>query len=350
MNKNFNEWYIDICNQPKEGQLEKRWDSIEKFSDGVTANDIINLVKLFFNIPVDEEFRSNFAEVFIKNDLSFSKKYNKELALLAGATLIEIANNYEEYDGFVELITLAASFGGRTPVVQDIFIEIKKLFANDAFSIRETNCKKVGQIQLPTSDLLVKSLADDWSDETSKNLIDYVKKIDASFSQITKSQEIYFEDSQLLWWLMSGWSRDLNCSYKDIDKQSACFIIGKEAAELVNVFPGPYSIKGVLNKILESCKGRNTNLKFTDIIYNADNSWKTKYVKKYNNSKIVELLPVTSAFIRSENTTTKEEWISKYTQEIHASVEEMKCSSLDYAMQIYLEVLVQRCYCKLQDK
>lgn len=357
MNKNFNEWYIEASIEPKEGQKEKRCSSIKKYANDVTANDIINLVKLFFNIPVEEEFISTFAEVFIENDPSFSRKYNNELAVLAGATLVEIAGNNGEYYSFVELTTLAASFGGRTPKVQDIFTKIEEIFFNDSFSIRETNRKEIQQIQLPNSDSLVKSLDGDWTSETSKNLSSYVNKINTSFSElnerfskISESQEIYFEDSQLLWWLTSGWSRDLNCSYKTVDKQNACLIIGKEAAALVNVFPGPYAIKGVLNKMLESCKGNKTNLQFIDIIYAADNSWKTNYVNEYNDPKIVVLLPVTAALIRSENTSSREEWLFKYTKEIYASVEEMKHSPIEYAMQIYLEVLVQRCYCDLQDK
>jgi len=354
MNNNFNEWYIEAGISLTEGQ--KRLSSIEIFMDVVKVNDIINLVKLFYGLPVNEEFTNTFAEVFIKNDLSFSRKNKQELAVLAGAVLVQIAEADGDNCYFVELVTLAASYGGRVPVVSGILSEIKQTFIKDSYSIRETNPAKNEHVKPPTSNPLIESLEDNWTSDTSKNLREYINKIEASFSElykivseISESQDIYHEDSQLLWWLTSGWSPELNCSYKTIDKQSACFLIGKEAAELVNVFPGPYSIKGVFNKMLESCKRNKTNIPLTDIIYATDNDWKTKYVGDYNDPILIELLPLTAALIHSENTSSKEEWISKYTQEIHVSVKEMKYSPLEYAMQIYLEVLAQRCYCNLQN-
>ena len=46
MNKKFNDWYVDVCLSPQEGQIEKRIKCIEEFASNIKIEDILSLVKL----------------------------------------------------------------------------------------------------------------------------------------------------------------------------------------------------------------------------------------------------------------------------------------------------------------
>ena len=121
MNRNLHEWYLDVGIILQDGQLEKRVLGIEKCVEalekekdsGHTIAWITTLVKLYYGISVDEEARNLFADFFSTEDPSFSVRNTQELALLAGATLVALAED-SPYFYLAELLSLAVSFG-RTP-------------------------------------------------------------------------------------------------------------------------------------------------------------------------------------------------------------------------------------------
>ena len=45
MNKNFHEWYLEVCPNPNEGQTEKRIACMENFAKTATVEDIKFLLK-----------------------------------------------------------------------------------------------------------------------------------------------------------------------------------------------------------------------------------------------------------------------------------------------------------------
>ena len=358
MNKNLNEWYIGAGITPIiEGQLSKRWEGVKEFSDNVSVDDIINLVKMFFKIPVDENFTISFANSFVKHDDSFSRKSINELSLLSGVVLLEIAQKNGDYYSFVELLTLVASFGRQNPVVPEILDEIQTEFKKDSDAIRKPERKVDKKISIPQNDKLLETLDETWTTEAIEEFTIYTNQVKTTFealndviSELKNAQKIRFEESQLLWWLTTAWSNTRECSFKTMDKHSNCLIIGYEAAELIEVFPGPFSIKGILSKILEACKGPKTTLLFYDLIQSVNNQCLSKHILTRGNSNMVTLLPITEALIYAENTSTTAEWLGKYTKEIYVNVTEIKLSPLEYANQFYYEILAQRCYFDLTNE
>jgi hypothetical protein len=357
MNKNFNDWYLEAGITLRDDQVKSRWAGLEKFYKSVTVDNIINLVKLFYNMPVDQNFKDTFAEAFIEFDSAFSRKNERELSILAGSILVHIAETNGNLDSFVELLVRAAAFGKRKAVLKGIYLAIEQVFFNDMMKIREmdTNDENFPQIQSSSFAKSLETSGNGWTPDVAKVAIKYAKDIQEGFVKLTDAfcemryaNEVFFEDSQLLWWLTAGWSKDLNCAYTSTNIQNVCLIIGKEAAELVKKFPGPYSIRGVLNRTVEDCKKASTiELDFAEVISVVDNAWKIRYNKSYNIQKVLDLLPISAALSRSENTQSKNEWIPKYNREVCNVANELKYSPIEYAMQIYYEVLAQKCYCEI---
>lgn len=72
MNKKFNDWYVDVCLSPQEGQIERRIKCIEEFASNIKIEDILSLVKLYYGMQIEEVQRDYIAAVFSKMDATFS--------------------------------------------------------------------------------------------------------------------------------------------------------------------------------------------------------------------------------------------------------------------------------------
>jgi len=358
MNKNFNEWYIDVNIDPNEGQMEKRIKCIEEYAKTATVDAVIDLVKMYFGIPVKDDFKSTFAENFSKDDPTFSARFTEELSLLAGATLVEIAENQKSNGSFVELLSIATACFRQPRSTKGILQAIKEQFDIDSLELRESLNNKGNTIHIPTTKDLKKNIDANGLDTNSTNemlkfmqeVIKTLKDLTDKITAVKDSQKVYYEDSQILWWLTSGWSNDLGCSVKGLDKTKSCLIIGNEAADLVTCFPGPYAITGVLNRMIECSKGSNNKIGIANLITKIDIQWKTKHSKTFNDSHLLELLPISAAIVRSENTTTADEWFPKYKREMYFNTDTVELSPVEYAMQMYLETMTHKCYSFLMNE
>jgi hypothetical protein len=122
---------------PQEGQIEKRVECIDDYARHVDANDVCNLVNLYYGLPIANEDLEEFASVFIKKDPSFSMRYIKELSLLAGAVLLQISTKNSKYDSLAELLTLTTSFYRKPSSTHRALDQIIKQFNKDRINIRE---------------------------------------------------------------------------------------------------------------------------------------------------------------------------------------------------------------------
>lgn len=367
MNRNLHEWYLDVGIILQDGQLEKRllgikkWvEALEKEKDsGNAIARIATLVKLYYGIPADEETRNSFADFFSTEDPSFSVRNAQELALLAGATLVALAENPSYFD-FAELLSLAVSFSLTPASTVGILEHIRTQFDADRIELRE-KAKSVSIKPFPAKQIteLEKMNAEGNAEESKQitEIIKILKVFQTSYfdfrmqvQQLDAATSIYKEDSQLLWWILSEWSEMLHCSLYTVKVKTACLILGWEGAGMVENFPGPYAMEGVLQKQLRTCEdgtGKVISFTLSEIIANTASELRADVIKEYQNTSLANMLPLCSAIIRSDNTESVDEWYPKYCKELLGGIDVPPKTFWDYAWQIYLERLVLRCCSEL---
>lgn len=142
MNKKFNDWYVDVCLSPQEGQIEKRIKCVEEFAENIKIEDILSLAKLYYGRQVEDVQRDRIAAVFSKIDATFSARYSEELALLAGCVLLEIAENNPDYDSLAEQLVLSIYFCGEPIATPEIKQAIQEQYDKDRIHLRESSVKK----------------------------------------------------------------------------------------------------------------------------------------------------------------------------------------------------------------
>lgn len=353
MNANFNEWYHDVDILLQEGQIEKRTAAIEGYTESITLEQVVILVKLYYGMNVSDDEKRAFASVFSSEDPNFSFKLTNELALLAGAVLVELAEN-SDYRSLVELLTLSVSFH-RKPVssiemqsvIQDCFDQHRIVLRED-FSVppyKIPNTKGITTLEKSITDKTVTA------DTAVPELLKVLKTfqtclVDTSknFNELLKKQSIYREDSQLLWWMMAEWSEIYSSPLRSLDASTACLAVGWEAAGHVANYPGPYAMEGIIQKQLGVCREAGSSIDLADLVKSADSKMKREIVQaSASTGSIMDLLPVCSAISRADNTESADEWYPKYKKEMMGPDSNATHTFNEYAWQIYLEHLVICC-------
>lgn len=360
MNSNFKDWYLTVCISPKEGQVANRMEGIQKFSDKATSDDIVNLVKLYYGMEPDAEALNRFVDVFTQTDESFSAKQSQEVAFLAGATLLRVAENIVDYDSLAEQLVLSTGFCHKTKVTPEVKLEIQKQYDRDRIALRESLVEK---IVFPEADNPLLKEFEEYIDENEldttglSKLQELLRKFDNKLnhlqtyiSNLQETQSIYREDSQILWWMTSKWSNILKCHLEALEKKECCLMIGYEAASLIANSPGPYSMEGVLKQIIGVCKGADDPVSLADLIMNTSKTFKDMIITEMKNSPILAHLPLCNAIVRAENTENTEEWYPKFKRECITVGEEISLYPSQYAFQMYIECMAQKCYVELKAK
>lgn len=364
MHKQFAEWYRSVSIEPNDDLLKNRWAGIENYLKlDLTASDIVELVRLFFNIPVNNDgFYTQFIDCFTNIDSAFQRKFALEISVLAGSTLITLIENEDDFSVFATLLTCCIAFNKREAVVPDIYEIIRNEYINYSVSIRENLfINKEENIKFPSvkklSDHLKVNEAASWDSNLSSMLNEYLISLNSYLSKAQKTNQgieesikIYTEDSQILWWLVGEWSKDLNQPFKELSPIEASLIIGKELADLVDNSPGPYSAEAVLHKMIGYCKkGANQNLIFADAVEAADIEWRKAVLEEYASQNLKEITPILTAISKSLEVENSKEWLPAFKGATKLEADKIKLSSRELAFQMYLECLTIKCLTNLRD-
>ena len=361
--KDLNELYFDADIPLSDGEtLVKREEGIETFSADATGDAICNLAAMYYGLPTDDAFSTAFYECFASIDPIFSKQKVQELRLLAGAVLTNLSETPQP--------SLKASFAGllveineeipglRNPISLEISKRILRHMDESRAALRAPKMTLDKSAIIPdvsapaSSDVQSIQALSKWS----YNMFLLYQAACASFS--TKLS-VYREDSQILWWMTAQWCDTLDKPMKELTDLHACLLTGWEAAQMVENFPGPAAMKSVISNMISSCRGGRRKLELTDVISarsenslqvsNQEKAWTTDFFRSLKRFPMLELLPLSSAMKRAENTSNSNEWLPKYKREVLLNADFPPMEGDIYGWMMYLECLAVQCYNALDE-
>jgi hypothetical protein len=289
MHKHFADWYRECGISPTPEILEKRWTVIQSFASGINNEDLQSLVCTFgHDSSCCPQFPEKFSSLFHQEDTSFPMRNNQnELRILAGACLSEIFNGTSDIalTAAVCMTTSAFARPSSEPPFLDIITEATSTLLQASSDLRENveypeipliepnsttvlqdlktkaTANNMQQIQIvtPLIDALVRQEA---------ALVDLASK-DREFIKNAKIRiETLAEECNVLWWLLSAYSNEMEMPIIQINPKSIPIVIGKELASLISNLPGPASIKAILEKAManEKSTAKSTILEIIDSI------------------------------------------------------------------------------------
>jgi hypothetical protein len=350
MLENFASRYKTICLQPTPEQLMNRFKGIQDICNEQEF-DVASLVRLFYDLPVDVNFKNKFSDYFFNKDITFDKGNLREIAFLAGETLLEMLEHDYYTNLIVLLITCIWLFKNNTLIPEISSIALNKLdevclktredAGNNVENIKETNLtemEKAVQGQPVTADTIQKII------NILKIVNVNIKNIYINQKQICKSVDVYKEESNILSWLMGQWSNDLKKQLNNKTNQSKiALILGKELADLVLTIPGPYSAKAILKRMIDLCKADCKTLSLVDMVDMLDTKWKGSLLDKYHLSASDCNTPILLAIAKSLEVDGPRAWGNAYGKIMGFDAETVVQDMLTWGYQMYLECMLVKC-------
>ncbi len=331
MHKDFAEWYRSAGIEPNGETLPKRWAAIEEYEVG--PGEVVSLTQLFYQVgEPSEEFIAAFRAPFQKADAAFPMRGNdRELVVLAGAKLvdaIERAPRDVADLAALSLICAAAQNLRPNPAVAEI-PEVAARYLS----------KRATSRALPDKESSGRELV-----EALINVGTPYDLLAAEFQKLQLELPIVAEETNMLWWLVSEHSRDLNQPWRKLPVSAVCLVAGKELADLTRVIPGPIAATAFLDRVIRS--GRTecpTAVLISDAVNETPVEWRQEYEKKSYPSELEDIVPISHGIKLSLSAPDKDTWLPMFAKATGISIDS-KSAPHTLAYQMFLETLVCRTF------
>jgi hypothetical protein len=288
MHKNFAEWYRLVALEPDGAKLAKRWAGVKAWAEALRRSDenVLETVRVFHGIPAKAS-REPFLEVFRKQDAAFPQRNDLELQVLAGASLLECVQAGSSGDGLrtavlagtaLEASSILATEPRLDELAREVAAGLRRLAVEqrkrrpvDTDAIRESaNAATETMKKIPT--------IEDWSvlkdvlTPIFQALVDAVRAADAELTDAAHSLRSADEETDILWWIEGGCSRDTNKPWGAL-KDAAAIIAGTELADLTDVALGPRDAAAFLDRVLSESKGKGKDAPLAGYVNALPDEW-----------------------------------------------------------------------------
>lgn len=146
------------------------------------------------------------------------------------------------------------------------------------------------------------------------------------------------EESDILWWVLSEWSKTSQKSFRNMSKGEAALLSAYELSNNVSFFLGPYASKEILIKMISLSKTEEKEyFSAVELIDQLDE----KLPFSFEDCSITELQPLLSALNAKKNAAQKgkvNEWQRYYEMTCEKDLKELSLTAFDFGWQLYLEI------------
>lgn len=366
MNDKFADWYRIVTTGTEQALapdlLERRWSGLEGFLEELIAGDMVDLARLLLATRLDSNLLLQKLKTSFKaTDAAFPLKDNNlELRVLAGSAL---AVRFEDgADPGTDAAALALHVGRYGQGPAEAWLEPFLCEAETYLKSRCAALRAVPSVEVPDSDLsrvheaidqLVESFAaNDLSGRVAPAakqafplLLEAMKrlalKMSAATAALVDQARLRREESDILWWMTSAYSRDLDQSMTAVPAPAVCLVAGKELADLVEP-PGPLPARSFLDRVLLSAgKPYQKPVSLAAAVNAAPAHWREQFVGQEGVNEVLDLCPVLAAAKASLAQDDPAGWYPVVCKS-HRVEPEAAGGAVDLALQVYRECLLTR--------
>lgn len=360
MHNHFSDWYRDATIEPSAELLGNRWKGIEEFvkqRKGLTIRGI-ELVRVFFGLPTSNEgFADEFRRSFQAVDSTFPMRGNeREMSILAGAAVAHIIDkNIQQESETIALSVICGNCQGtRTALsIADIPKIARNYIADLLAQRRAYSDPPQGQAVRPKIDQYLEGiktgLEQNQPPQVAASLVNALKSIADSIADVARTANetnewmvsnllMQFEETQILWWLLSGTSQVLNKPFREMEASVAGVVAGAELASKVYVRPGPAGIGSFIREVLlRAGLEPEESSNIADGVVTAPKSWK-EWLLEDSVEQVEDLCPVHFSARRSILSGSGKGWIRAAKKEIDLDIQGT-LTPLDLGSQVFYERL-----------
>jgi hypothetical protein len=328
--------------------MRLRQDAFDKLIDKIDGPKSIFLTRLFYGLPTpmtEDWFVNAFGE-----DPSFSMVDNtREAAILAGALLNACMI---KGDGFSCIVALSASVAGnRMPIVspqvlqaaadslatesvadrKHISLEVNRIKAPAPIKI---NAETVAAVpNFPSFSPVLQQVVDQLTAADTQ----LSKQVVGVFQDVSKQNQQFREEIDMLWWFVGGWSRLLNEPFASFDAGVAAILAGLDMSDLSKTVGGPVSAPSLLHKtLLAGRKAKLGKVALKDVIDAVQEKYLGQLKLSEKLANVSDLCPVLGALKKVQENGPSPAWHGAFRKATGLE-ETLQISPLDLAVQVMRE-------------
>lgn len=323
MHPDFPRWYATVTLGNDEARLSARWAGVIGVAQetGIALNE--TLVRLAFKAkrPAAAAESQKIREAFRAADPTFAMQGNDhELQILAAATLAALMQEGGDEGAAAALaVTTTALDGAHKPILpMDLGVLAEAAIA----AITEAQRKRpiltadpaAPKVDFEKSMAKVRETPNAegfaqafqlCAETVRKALGTLAVRQSNALRGIDKFVRAQDEELQMLWWLISQRSVDLNCGFEDVAPDARPLVFGKELADCTQFLPGPASMLGLLSR---AGLADRPKIAVTKAIMAADFQWLQQLAQDKEPSQVS--CPLHFAIARQIETGTGDAWIA----------------------------------------
>lgn len=369
MHDNFVDWYKLIDPEPRPDALEASWRGVEALTAKKKLEYWLDYVRLLIGVtPVEVGTASDFVAAFKHEDPTFTATNNQMLLqVLAGATIIHGLSSETRQHDLTALALVSANFKGHVaqlPFAAPIeaatdYLMRRSRSARSPRSGRPSSTPfnplpdftsrslDVSQNQWPQLQAAIQQLGQslDLVEGAIQQLHgDVQARWETSVATRTRLA-VLEEETNILWWVFGGYSRDFDKPISDLEFPGSCLILAKELADHTRIVPGHLAARAVLYKAITTATPQlPDDVPVADAVDSTPRGWREVWIKATGDelvSKSGRLTPLHRAVSASLTTNKEGEWKPVFETATGLS-SSISMSALDLAEQTYQECLLLR--------
>jgi len=310
MHNNFSEWYRLVAIEPDEARLAKRWTGVSAWATALRTRDadLLETVRIFQGIP-PKTSRDAFTANFRKLDLAFPQRNDLELQVLAGASLVACIQSVgEDGEGLRSAVLAgaaveASSLRANALALDEIYREInERVHALSIEHRRRTSFDpSIISDSADEADAAMKQVADATEFSQLKTavapvfqgLIAAFRGVERELQDAVHNLNCADEETDILWWIEGGCSRDTNQPWNLLGK-AAAIIAGTELADLTDLSLGPSNAAALLNRVVSESKSDEKEVALAAFVDALPGEWAKSRTAKLEEGNL-DLMPLTLA-------------------------------------------------------
>lgn len=282
MHRNFGEWYRLVSIERTDEVLKKRWAGVEEWVSIIRGDDdaLLETVRIFHWLP-ERSSREGFLATFRKHDAAFAQRDNGlEQRVLAGAALVQCIvawDDENEAHGLRAAIIAgtaveASSFRAVDARLEEVSREVIAGLQGLARSQRKRTVfernkivGKAGAAAEALSQIPAGAVAN-WDQFKAQftpvfqRLVEAFRSSDEAIAVAEQNIRRAEEETNILWWLEGGCSRDLNKPWAALPKEAVPLIAGSELAALTDIALGPQDVAAFVERIVSKVKVKEATI------------------------------------------------------------------------------------------
>lgn len=159
-------------------------------------------------------------------------------------------------------------------------------------------------------------------------------------SPLVRYTELLYEELEILWWYVGGWSKILNKPFGELDLAVAAVMAGIDLAEMVQTPPGPVAAQAILHRLMwTGRKSKAVSLTLNNAV-NAMSDEEIQKLKFGNSLKDTpDICPVLTALQKAAEIGKGTAWHGAFRKATTLK-EDLSFKPLDLAMQVYRETML----------